>query len=133
MTDSLQLPETEAPRTPEDKFQPPTLRGAVQAHKRATAAAVLLLAALVAIVIVSALGSRVSRITDSTPCSVWGSAPQNQRDAYSALYVKQHGPLPSGASDAPTIEGVIDDGCTMAYGFDEADTVTVLQAVRHEY
>ena len=48
-------------------------------------------------------------------------------------YVKEHGPLPSGASDAGTIEGVIDSGCTQAYGFDEADTITVLEAVRHQY
>lgn len=117
----------------EERFEPPTLRGLARSHKRATAAAAAILLALVAIVLVSDLGSRVSRISDSTPCSAWGSAPQRQRDAYAALYVKEHGPLPSGASDAGTIEGLIDDGCTRAYGFDEADTVTVLEAARKQY
>lgn len=88
---------------------------------------------LVAIVLASDLGSRVSRISDSTSCSVWSSAPQRQRDAYAALYVKRHGPLPSGASDAATVEGVIDGGCIQAYGFDEADTVTVLESIRKQY
>ena len=89
--------------------------------------------ALVATILVTDLGSRVSRITDSTSCSVWSSANTRERDAYAALYLKEHGALPSGASDAPTIEGVIDNGCTNAYGFDEADTVTVLQAIRQEF
>ena len=102
-------------------------------HKRVSATILVILVALVAISVASDLASRVSRISDSTPCSVWGAANSAKRDAYAALYVKEHGPLPSGASDAGTIEGVIDNGCTQAYGFDEADTVTVLQAARHQY
>ena|SRR5947209_553931 len=116
-----------------ERFEPPTIRGLARAHKRATAAVLGILLTFLAIVLVSDLGSRVSRVTDSTSCSVWGSAPQPERDAYAALYVTEHGPLPSGASDAGTIGGVIDDGCTQAYGFDEADTVTVLEAVRKQY
>src|SRR5947209_7772204 len=108
-----------------ESFERPTLRRLARTHKRVTAAVAATLLALVAIVLVSDLGSRVSRISDSTPCSVWGSAPQRERDAYAGLYVREHGPLPSGASDTGTIEGVVDDGCTQAYGFDEADTVTV--------
>jgi hypothetical protein len=132
VTDSLRAQSTEGPAAAE-RFKPPTILGLARAHKRATAAVVATLLALAAIVLVSDLGSRVSRVSDSTPCSVWGSAPQSERDAYAALYVKEHGPLPSGASDAGTIEGVIDDGCTQAYGFDEADTVTVLEAARKQY
>lgn len=133
MADSLQAPEIETRAIPEERFEPPTLRGLLRSHKRASAGVAGILLVLVAIVLVSAFGSRVSRISDATPCSVWGAAPQRERDAYVALYVKEHGPLPSGASDAPTIEGVIDNGCTYAYGFDEADTLTVLQSIRHQY
>lgn len=133
MTDSLQVRETKDEESAGERFKPPTLRGLVRAHKRAAAAVAALLLALIAIGLASALGSRVSRISDSTPCSVWGSAPQRERDAYTALYVKEHGPLPSGASDPGTIQGVIDGGCIQAYGFDEADTVTVLQAIRKQY
>jgi hypothetical protein len=88
---------------------------------------------LLAIILISDLTARGGPITDSSPCSVWSSARPRQRDAYAALYVREYGSLPSGATDAGTIEGVIDAGCTQAYGFDEADTVTVLQAVRHQY
>jgi hypothetical protein len=133
VANSLQAPDAEEFGKVGEKFEPPTLRGIARAHKRATAGVAGILLALIAIALVSDLGSRVTRISDSTPCSVWGSAPQRERDAYAALYVKEHGPLPSGASDAGTIEGVIDDSCTKAYGFDEADTVTVLEAVRKQY
>jgi hypothetical protein len=118
---------------PPERWEPPTLWGLARAHKRVSGAVLAILVVLVVIVVVSDLTDRVTRITDSTPCSVWGSANQGERDAYAARYVKEHGPLPSGASDAPTIEGVIDDGCTYAYGFDEADTVSVLQSIRKQY
>jgi hypothetical protein len=130
VTDSLRA---EDPGKAGERFERPTLLGLARAHKRATAAVAAILIALIALGLVSALGSRVTRIADSTPCSVWSSAPQRERDAYVALYVKAHGSLPSGASDAATIEGVIDDGCIQSYGFDEADTVTVLQAIRKQY
>ena len=87
---------------------------------------------LVAIVVMADLGSRVSRISDSTPCSVWSSATGNQRDAYAALYLREHGVAPGGAGQV-TVEADIDYGCEMAYGFDESDTVNVLQAIRHQY
>ncbi|MDQ6910944.1 MAG: hypothetical protein M3Z84_09225 [Actinomycetota bacterium] len=116
-----------------DSFEPPTLRRLLRAHPWVAAAVFGILVLLVALALVSDLGSRGTRIGDSTPCSVWSSSNQGLRDAFAARYVKEHGPRPSGASDAGTIEGVIDDGCTRAYGFDEADTVTVLQAIRHQY
>jgi len=55
------------------------------------------------------------------------------RQAAQSYAGMQHVSPPKPWSDAGTIEGVIDDGCTRAYGFDEADTVTVLEAVRHQY
>jgi Flp pilus assembly pilin Flp len=133
MSNPAQAREAEAKAAPSERFQPPTLRRFVLAHKRASAVALGVLAVIVALAVVTGLDSRVSRIADASPCSLWSSATQRERDAYATRYVKDHGPLPSGASDPGTIEGVIDDGCTQAYGFDEADSVTVLQAVRHQY
>jgi hypothetical protein len=133
VTDSLQLRESDEHGPAEERFERPTLRGLARAHKRVSAALAAILLVLVGIVLATALGSHVSRISDSASCSVWSSAPQSERDAYAARYVKEHGPLPSGASDAATIEGVIDGGCIQAYGFDEADTVTVLEAIRKQY
>jgi hypothetical protein len=133
MTESTRAGEREETLARGDRFEPPTLRSLVRAHPRVASAGFGVLVVLLALALVADLGSRVTRIGDSTPCSVWSSSNQGQRDSYSALYVKEHGPLPSGASDAGTIEGVIDDGCTRAYTFDEADTVTVLEAIRHQY
>jgi hypothetical protein len=133
MTEPAQAAGPEEPPGRGDKFEPPTLRRLVLAHPRGVAAVLGILVVLLALALVADLGSRVTRIGDPTPCSVWSSSNQAQRDTYAALYVKEHGPLPSGASDAGTIEGVVDDGCTRAYGFDEADTVTVLEAIRHQY
>ncbi len=133
MTESLQTRRPTSAGGPPERWEPPTLWGLLMAHKRIAAALVVIFAVLLAIILVADLSSRVSRITDSTPCSIWSSANERERAAYAALYVKEHGPLPSGASDAPTVEGVIDDGCTAAYGFDEADTVSVLQSIRKEY
>lgn len=111
----------------------PTVRGLIMAHKRVSAAILAILVASVAIIVITGLNSKLTRVSDSTPCSAWSSASDTMRSAYAALYVKEHGALPSGASDAGTVEGVIDDGCTAAYSFDEADTVTVLQALRKQY
>jgi hypothetical protein len=133
MTESVATRQDDHAPAPADKFEPPTLRGLIRAHKRGSAAVLGILILLVAIILISDLSSQGGRITDSSACSVWSSATARQRDAYAALYVKEYGSLPSGAADAGTIEGVIDAGCTQAYGFDEADTVTVLQAVRHRY
>jgi hypothetical protein len=131
MEESLEARGTEggSPRN----FERLTLRGLLAANRRLSVGVLAILLVLAAIIAASVLGPRVSRISDSTSCSAWGSANQAKRDAYAALYVKEHGPLPSGAIGAGTIEGVIDDGCTKAYGFDEADTVTVLQAIRQQY
>jgi hypothetical protein len=129
----VDTPDTES--RPSRPYRPevPTLRGLILANKRVSGAVLGIVAVLVAIVLVTDLNSRVTRLSDSTPCSVWSSASDAKRNAYAALYVKEHGPLPSGASDSGTIEGLIDNGCTQAYGFDEADTVTVLQAIKSEY
>jgi hypothetical protein len=133
VSESLQTRERAPVSQPPERPETLSLVGLLLSHKRVSAAILAIVIALVGIIVASDLTSRVSRIGDSTPCSVWGATNQAKRDAYAALYLRQHGPLPSGASDAGTIEGVIDNGCTQAFGFDEADTVTVLQAIRHQY
>jgi hypothetical protein len=133
MPESLEAPHAAGTEPGAQEYERPTVRGLVAAHKRLSAAALAVLLVLIGVILLTSLGPRVSRLSDSTSCSVWGSANQAKRDAYAARYVKEHGPLPSGAIDAGTIEGVIDSGCTQAYGFDEADTVTILQALRHQY
>ncbi len=133
MTDPVQASDPRELHTGSHRWEPPTLWGLIGRHKRVSAAVIGVLLLLVGIVVAGDLGARVSRISDTTPCSVWSSATGTQRDAYAALYVEEHGPLSGGASDAATIETQIDYGCQQAYGFDEADTVNVLQAIRHQY
>jgi hypothetical protein len=133
MTESLEAQETHDAAAAPDRFEPPTLLGLINGHRRASAGVAAILVVFVTILVVSDLRSRSLHIGDSTPCSAWSSANHSQRDAYATLYLHEHGPLASGASDAATIERAIDEGCAMAYGFDEADTVTVIGSIRGQY
>jgi hypothetical protein len=129
----LETREGESATLPGARFEPPSLRRLILANKRISAVVGAILVALIAIVVVADLVASVSAVTDSTPCSAWSSANQRQRDAYASLYVREHGPLAGGTSRAAAIETAIDNGCAQAYGFNEEDAVTVLQAIRRQY
>jgi hypothetical protein len=91
------------------------------------------MAVFAAIVVPEVIGAGSLKVTDSTSCATWGAANQLQQEAYARLYVKEHGPLQSGATSPTSIEDAINRGCTAAFGFDEADTVDVIQAVKGQY
>ncbi len=88
-----------------------------------------LLVVMLAFFVLEILGPRAGPVSDSTSCSQWSSANQAQQSAYAGLYVKEHGSLPGGASDAASVEAAINDGCMQAFGSDVADTVTVVRAI----
>src|SRR5437879_4077551 len=88
---------------------------------------------LAGMIVLGALQSGPLRVTDSTACSTWGSANHAEQAAYAGLYVKEHGALASGARDVASVEDAVNAGCTQAFSFDEADTVSVLQAIKHQY
>jgi len=68
-------------------------------------------------------------VTDSTTCTTWGSTNQTQERAYALLYVREHGPFPSGARDPASVVAAINNGCGEAYVNDVEDNVTVVQAI----
>lgn len=106
----------------------------VSRHKRASAGAIALVLVLVAVTVVPALLSTSGGvISDSTSCSGWGSASQAQQTAYSHLYLNQHGVLPSGARDADSVKSAVSKACIQAAYLGEADDVSVIAAIKHQY
>jgi hypothetical protein len=94
------------------------------------------LAVLVVVVAVATLeivGPKVTTVSDSTPCSQWGSANDSEQDAYAALYVREHGGVPGGGTTVDDVLASINFGCVQAFSSDEEDTVSVLQAIRGQY
>jgi hypothetical protein len=94
------------------------------------------LAVLVVVVAVATLeivGPKVTIVSDSTPCSQWGSANDSEQDAYAALYVREHGAVPGGGTTVNDVLASINFGCVQAFSSDEEDTVSVLQAIRGQY
>jgi hypothetical protein len=124
---------TEGPPPPGDGSEQWTLRRLIARNKRVSAAVLALIVVLLAGMVVEAVASRAAKISDATSCSAWSSANQLQQSAYAALYVREHRALPSRARDAGSVETAINDGCIQAFSFDESDTVTVLQAINHQY
>ena len=124
---------TEGPSPQSDDGEQWTLRRLIARNKRVSLAALALIVVLLAGIVVEAVASRAAKVSDATSCSAWGSANQVQQAAYAALYVREHGALPSRARDVGSVETAINNGCIQAFSFDESDTVTVLQAINHQY
>ena len=100
------------------------------ANRALTIGVLALVVAMVAAVGVGLLGAGATKVIDSTPCSGWSSASQTMQDAYARLYVREHGPLASGAADPTSIVAAINDGCIQAFTNGVEDTVNVVQAIR---
>src|SRR5437016_14371323 len=88
-----------------------TLRALIARHKRSSLGVLAVIVVMLAVFVVTALGSSAGSVTDSTTCSGWGSSNQDQQRAYASLYVSEHGPLKSGATDPASVEAVINKGC----------------------
>ena len=107
-----------------------TTRGLIAQHRLAALGVAALLAVMLAAIVVPLLASTGQpAASDATTCSEWGSANQNQQTAYARLYLREHGPLRSGASSPASVITAINNGCAMAYGDDVSDTTTVVQAI----
>jgi hypothetical protein len=111
-----------------------TLRTVMSRHKGASAGAIALLFVLVAVTVSPAfLSSSGGALGDSTSCSGWGSASQAQQTAYSHLYLNEYGALPSGARDPNSIKSAVSNACIHAAYLGEADDVSVVAAIKHQY
>jgi hypothetical protein len=102
-------------------------------HKLITLGIAAVLAFMVAMFVVAAVGGKAGAVSDSTTCTQWGSANQDQQAAYGRLYIREHGPI-SGARRSPaSVITAINNECALAYGDDVSDTTTVLQAIKGDF
>jgi hypothetical protein len=119
---------------PEDFGVPWTVRGLIADHKSATLGTVVVLAVLVAMVVVPALGAKGGAVSDSTTCTQWGSANVEQQDVYARLYVREHGPVsPRWGQPPASVINAINAGCTQAFGENVSDSATVTQAIARTF
>lgn len=115
-------------------WERPTLRGVMRRHKGASAVAIVVVVLLVAFTVAAAVSSSsTAALSDSTSCTQWVAARPEQQNAYSQLYLKEHGALSSGASGPATVRSAITSACSQAAYLGESDDVSVLAAVRHDF
>lgn len=107
-----------------------TTRALFARHKRVGISAVALLVLLLAIVVGGLLASSPAVVNDSSTCSTWSSANQSAQQAYAVRYVREHGPLASGATSPATVVAAINAGCTEAFDNDVQDNVTLVHAIQ---
>lgn len=111
----------------------PSLWRLLLRHRALSLGLLAVVAIFAAVVVPEMVGAGSLKVTDSTSCSTWGAANQIQQEAYARLYVREHGPLRNGSSSPAGIEDAINSGCTAAFGYDEADSVDVVQAIKGQY
>jgi hypothetical protein len=107
----------------------PSIRRFLLQHKWISLAVLAVIAVMVGTAIPEVVTAGRWKVNDSTSCSAWSSANPRQQRAYAHLYVQRHGSLSNGATSPASIEDAVNKGCLEAFGYDEADQVTVLQAI----
>jgi hypothetical protein len=111
-----------------------SLSALVAGHKRATAAIVVVVVAMIALTVVPALaGTSSSALSDSATCSQWTTAPSKQQTAYGHLYLQEHRVAPDTDVDADAVTRAISKACVQAAYLGEADDVSLVAAFRHEF
>lgn len=101
------------------------------AHKRLSIGLLAALVVFVAVILPAILGP--GTLSDSSSCSTWDSADHAAQTAYARLYLREHGALFSGATSPKGVASAITAGCAAAAVNDEADTVSVIQAIEGRY
>jgi hypothetical protein len=107
-----------------------TTRALFARHRRVGLSAVALLVLFLAIIVGGLFASSPAVVRDSSTCSTWSSANQSAQQAYAVRYVREHGPLPSGATSPATVVAAINAGCTEAFDNDVQDNVTLVHAIQ---
>lgn len=106
-----------------------TIRGLIARHRLAAFGAAAIIAAMLAVILVGLLGPSAGAISDTSTCTQWGAANQDQQVTYAKLYVREHGSLRGGKTSPASVINAINYGCDQAYGDDVSDTATVVQAI----
>ena len=107
-----------------------TTRALFARHKLLGLGAAALLVLLLAIIVGGILSSSTAVVNDASTCATWAAANQTQQQRYAERYVREHGPLPGGATAPASVVAVISNGCNDAFSNDVEDSVTVLQAIK---
>jgi hypothetical protein len=110
-----------------------TTRALIARHRGLTLSLLAIVVVMLALLAAGIAGSSAGAVSDTSTCSAWSSANQDQQRAYATLYVREHGPLPSGAASAASVEAAINKGCMQAFGSDAADLVNVVQSINRQY
>ncbi len=121
--------ETHAASTGARDVEPWTTRRLLARHKLAAWGAAAVIVLMLAMILVTLLGSKAGSVSDATTCTQWGSANQNQQAAYARLYLREHGPLRGGATSPSSVIAAINNGCSQAFTNDVSDNMTVVQAI----
>ena len=109
-----------------------TARTLFARHKAVAIATLALLVLLIAFTASGILTSSAVVVSDSSTCATWSSANYTQQYAYAGLYLREHGSLPSGATDMRSVLAAIDAGCTQSFANDVQDNITVVQAIQQQ-
>jgi hypothetical protein len=109
------------------------LKAVILRHKAASAGAAAVLLIVLTVLASAVLPGGERALGDSASCSDWASASQSQQNAYSQLYLNEHGALPSGAGDVSGVRSAINNDCIKAAYLGESDDVTVIAAIEHAF
>jgi hypothetical protein len=104
------------------------------AHKRASAASIaVVLALVVATILTTAANPARAPLTDASTCSAWAAGTGAQKLAYGLLYIGEYGGGPDTAGAARTVVASIDNECVRASYLGEAADESVLASMRHAF
>lgn len=106
-----------------------TVRGLIADHKAAALVAAAACALMLAIALFAIFGAKAGAVSDRTTCTSWGSANQNQQNAYARLYLREHGPVRGVGSTPTSVIDAINIECLEAYNEDVSDSTSVVQAI----
>ncbi len=109
------------------------MKAVILRHKAASIGAAAILFIVLSVLASAVLPGGAGALSDSNSCSDWASASQSQQNAYSQLYLNEHGALPSGAGDVSGVRSAINTDCIKAAYLGEGDDVTIIAAVEHAY
>lgn len=102
--------------------------------RRIAAGAVLLVAVLVAVTILTTVSDpRRQPLSDSASCSQWTAATPAQQLGYAHLYIDEYARFANTTAKALAVKASIDHACTSAAYLGEADDVSVLAALRRAF
>lgn len=112
----------------------PSITGLIRAHKQVSAIVAMLLAAMIAITVGTALaGPSRAALSDSTSCSQWGAASASQQLGYAELYLHEHPAALTVPPMAAGIRATVSQDCAHAAYLGESDEITVLAALEHAF